>query len=185
MNVEDRIDRLERENRRLKLGGGGLAAAVLIVVLAGAATTQQPDTIEVKGLILKNDEGKKVAELNSDDRGTGIVFYDSEGEPRAKLGVLANGTGGIDVGSPASHCGLLPGGLAVVKDSKVVVVAGASPLGTGIRVDDGNGQMTIWSGGVLINDKDGKNRVSIGMKSGDDGNPGITISDVDGAGRKL
>ena len=185
MSLEDRIGRLERENRRLKLAGGGLAAAALIVVLAGAATTQQPDVIEVKGVILKNDDGKKIGELTNDERGTGIVFYDSEGETRAMFGVLPNGDGGLNVSNSESNCGVLATGLGVIKDGKLVFGAGLGPKGNGLRVTDGNASTSISASGVYINDKERKAGLNIGRTSGDSDNPGITIYKGDGTKRKL
>jgi hypothetical protein len=185
MSVEERIDRLERENRRLKLAGGGLVAAALIVVLAGAATTQQPDTIEVKGLILKDDDGKKLGELTSDERGTGIVFYDSEGETRAMFGVLPNGGGALNVSNSESNSGILPTGWGVRKDGKLVVGAGLGPSGAGFVVNKGNVSTSVAASGVYISDEARKTGMNIQVKTGDSDNPGITVRNADGTKRKL
>jgi hypothetical protein len=184
MSVEDRIDRLERENRRLKLAGGGVAAAALIVVLAGAAATQQPDIIEVRGLILKDADGKKLGEMTSNEMGTGIVFYGAEGGPRAMFGIQANGNGGLNVASDETTLVVVPAGWAVTRDGKPVVAAGTGPMGTGFGVEDEKGSTKIWAQGMSIKDKDGKTGLNFMLKY-PDGNPGIRILNGDGTKRKL
>jgi len=118
--LTQRLDRLERENRRLKVAG---AVLVLALVAVGAMGQMIPravsKVVEAERFVLRDTTGKGLAILGTDASGilalsladqtgkirAGLVvtpdgmpvlsLYDQNGKPRAGLGVLADGTPGL------------------------------------------------------------------------------------------
>ena len=89
MSIEERVARLERQNRRLKQG---LAAVVLVVagaVIMGATKqTGLGETIEAQAFVVKDKSGKIRALLGvSKSSEPTLQFYDKDGKWRAILGV--------------------------------------------------------------------------------------------------
>ena len=84
--VTARIERLERENRRLKLAGGAVVAVLLGVALVGAVMPQEiPEVIEARGIRVVDENGTVRAEMLDG----GISYYDENGTVRST--VVANG----------------------------------------------------------------------------------------------
>ncbi len=81
MNLEQR---LERQNRRLKMAGLIALLAVLSVVLMGQAETV-PDVIKAKRFIVVDDDGNERVLLGSTIRGYGLELFDYEGRIRMEL----------------------------------------------------------------------------------------------------
>ena len=82
------LDRLERENRRLKI-----AVVVVLAVVAGSALTAQPppaEQITAQEFVLVTETGETRALLNMAPYPT-LSFYDADGEPTMILGMGADG----------------------------------------------------------------------------------------------
>jgi hypothetical protein len=107
MNIEDRLARLERENRRLKLVGLLTLAAIATVFIMGQA---RPSTsIEAENVFIKDRRGVTVASLGAiyeqgSDVGWGALTFGSvqdgsisaylwnlNGEPQLRLGSESGG----------------------------------------------------------------------------------------------
>jgi hypothetical protein len=91
-HLVQRLDRLERENRRLK-GAGLLAVAGLAgLLLMGQARPVR--TIEAEQLIIKNQFGQQVIWMGADRNGLpDIMLSDMEGWGRISLSLSPNGEG--------------------------------------------------------------------------------------------
>ncbi len=92
-----RLDRLERENRLLKIGG-----AILLLGLAAVGAMGQvlpkaiPKVVEAEQFVLRDTKGKIRAGLEVRAAGApGLVLYDQNGKARAALNVLADGSPGL------------------------------------------------------------------------------------------
>lgn len=107
--IAERLDRLEqhclrvdRTNRRLKACIVALASLGAAGLLGGAAKfADEPETIEVKRLVLRDQAGKVRADLTVDDRKNVVLFLmDEGGNKPIALGVTANGrpTMGLTLG---------------------------------------------------------------------------------------
>jgi hypothetical protein len=86
-----RIERLERQNRRLKLG----AALVLLGVVAGVTMGQGRATshaVESQQFVVKDTRGKARAVLGMSADGPGLNLYDPDGNARAGLAVAKDNT---------------------------------------------------------------------------------------------
>lgn len=66
MTVEERLGRLERENRRLKLGGALILAMISAVVLMGQARPTQQD-LRVRSVTIVNSKGDDVGTFGISD----------------------------------------------------------------------------------------------------------------------
>src|SRR5437764_8094461 len=94
--ISERLNRLERENRRLKRGGALALVAVALLAAGGAKLAEVPKVIETEQLILRDSNGKMRARLSTDKDGSPLLgFGDAEGNPRAILGLIG--------GSPSIH----------------------------------------------------------------------------------
>ena len=81
--IADRLERVEKENQRLKRIGLVLLLALSALVLMGQAGTGR--TMEAEKFILRDQAGKMRAELDMDQSGApGLTFYDKTGERSAE-----------------------------------------------------------------------------------------------------
>jgi hypothetical protein len=67
MNVEERLTRLERENRRLKIAGMLILLAAASVLMMGQV--RPPSEVVAQRFTLVNGDGVRIAELMSNDDG--------------------------------------------------------------------------------------------------------------------
>lgn len=87
-----RLDRLERQNRRL--GSLVLALCALVGVGSLVGFAQQDEVVWGRQFILVDTEGNKRAELGTDSDGASILsFFDAAGRLRTELGSTRAGTG--------------------------------------------------------------------------------------------
>src|SRR4051812_31626071 len=86
MNIEDRLARLERENRRLKLGAVLGLLVVASVFLMGQV---RPSQLEAESFVVKDNRGRIVAQLSatySEDfrqSWAGLSFFDADQQTRS------------------------------------------------------------------------------------------------------
>jgi len=95
MELERRIERLERENRNLKRIGGLLLGLLAVVTLAGAVMPQEEEEVaeEIEARLFRvvDANGNALAELSAYGSGSRLVLVDSSGKWRVVLGALENG----------------------------------------------------------------------------------------------
>ena len=66
VEIAGRVQRLERDNRRLKLAGGAMAAVLVAVPLVGAALPAQvPEVIEARAFRVLDENGTQRAGLGA------------------------------------------------------------------------------------------------------------------------
>jgi hypothetical protein len=101
-----RLERLERENRRLKQAGVLAVLLCCSAFLMGQVKTRpvKPRTVrpvEAEQFVLKDIEGKKRAELLMEPGGPGLVLYDHEGNRIGRFGGIGEGNGaGLSLQGP-------------------------------------------------------------------------------------
>ncbi|MFQ5852935.1 MAG: hypothetical protein ACE5JU_20435 [Candidatus Binatia bacterium] len=87
-----RLDRVERENRRLKRAGVVALAVIGAVVLMGQATGSK--VVEAENFTVRDASGRVRAELRMESLTGGwsprLKFYDDDGKLRAVLGLVGN-----------------------------------------------------------------------------------------------
>ena len=72
-----KVQRLERDNCRLKFGVGAMVAVLVAAPLAGAV--QRPGVIEARAFLVLDEAGEPRAALDADS----LVFADEQGDPLA------------------------------------------------------------------------------------------------------
>ena len=129
--VAERLDKLEKQNRRLKYAG---AAALLLVstALVMGQAAPVPETIEARMFIVRDADGTARAALTVTELGPSLVLYDADGKLRAELTVMETG--------PRLHLldadGTMRAGLA------------ATELGPGLVLYDAHGTMRVVLAGA-------------------------------------
>ena len=80
VEIAGRVQRLERDNRRLRLAAGCLVALVVAVPLVGAVLpVQVPEVIEARSFRVLDEQGKVRVALRAADGWTdGLAFYDEQ-----------------------------------------------------------------------------------------------------------
>lgn len=96
--INERLNRLEQENRSLKclfratLAGIGILIAALIMLGAAQSHDGAFDTITCKHFVFQDEAGRKRIEMKADPDGqVGQNFFDVNGNGRILLVVLPNG----------------------------------------------------------------------------------------------
>ena len=167
MTLEQRLERLERQNRWMKrIGMLGLAVAAA-VLLSGQAKAKDLQHLKVRSLtlidakgrnrVVLTDYGLRVSDLNGKTRAmlvargdgsSGLHLYDKNGKNRATLGTLVDGS---------------PRLLLYDKSGNARMSLGA--------LNDGLSRLALY-------DKNGKTRAA--LRALGDGSPSLVLSDRDG-----
>ena len=169
-SLEERIHRLERQNRRL------WALAILPILVLGplilmAESSPQPRTIEAESIVLKDSDGKVRARLGTKDHNVRLEFFDQKDVLRLQLGVGDQRTT-ISLGDAA---GRMRGMLGVDKADEAIM---------GITGEEGHfaTALTVSGGiaGLKVNDV--KGNLAAGLLTTPAGNA-LTVSDSAGRPR--
>ena len=89
-DVAKRLERLEKQNRKLKYAGAAALVLVSAVLLMGQAAPV-PETIEARQFIVRDADGKARAVLGVTEAGGSLGLCDADGNARALLGVTETG----------------------------------------------------------------------------------------------
>jgi len=195
-----RLDRLERENRRMRRAGGVLLAGLAALVLTGQALPAgAPRVVEAELFVLRDSGGSTRAVLHTQADGSpSLDFRDAAGRPRASLGVQGD----------AAHFGLTgtsgKGGTflrtqANGRPSLILADANGTRRATLFLSDDGsatlafsdrqrasrvvlnaleNGPLGLW-----LYDADGRLRTLLDLEP--DGSPALALFDESRRGRAI
>jgi hypothetical protein len=109
-NLEKRLNRLERENQRLKMGGWTLFVTLLMVTILGASHVGVSEEIRAKRFVLVDKSGKQRAVWDTNlrfrkephlwqdtDYAAALVFFDGNNQFRAVLGFEGDETPRFDL----------------------------------------------------------------------------------------
>ncbi|MEE8153218.1 MAG: hypothetical protein V3T76_09355 [candidate division NC10 bacterium] len=81
--MEERLNRLERENRRLKRAGGVILGVIAVLLLMGHVVGEK--VVEAERFVLVGPSGEPRAVLAVTEGGSGLYLYDNTGKLRAGL----------------------------------------------------------------------------------------------------
>lgn len=163
--LAERLERMERENRRLKRVGAVLILGIGALVLMAQGKPSR--VIEAERFVLRDARGKTRAVLGVEDRVTKFSLYDEDGDFRADLGVgpavSTLGLFGKDKGSAVilSEAFPLEASLVFLKDKKMRSIVGVGVVGPALD----------------LGDADGRSRASLKLAA--DGSPTLTLYDED------
>jgi hypothetical protein len=115
-----RIDALERQNRRLRLGARLMFALLVASIAAGGALyywevegTSVAEVVEARRFVVRDDDGSVVAVLGlNPDETVGLSLWDAAAQERLRMILLPDGAPGISFADPRGRSravlGLLP-----------------------------------------------------------------------------
>ncbi len=84
-SLSKRLQKVERQNRTLRITAVAALALIGGVVLVGAAAPK-PKTVEAEKFVVLDEQGRKRAELGmSEENSVGLALSDKKGERRAAL----------------------------------------------------------------------------------------------------
>lgn len=158
MTIEQRINRLERQNRRLKLGGMFLLLGIGAVFLMGQANGE-PGNLIVRSLKVVDDGGQ--VRLLLQGTGNQLTTWDQNGGPRIRLWghdgagtrlELNDGFGRTKIMLSVMDTDGLSAARAVLSDSKGIARAGISvwKKGSSVWINDENERKRAVLGDPLI-----------------------------------
>lgn len=158
-----RLQKLERDNRRLKVVGCLLGLIAASLLLMGQGKT--PQTIEAERVVLKDANGKVGAELAMDRFGSKLILHDQYGRPVVTL-----------IGSDTPSLGLIRGeksiGLAISENATTIGLYGKDTglfhgIRAGVSLIDDVAAFSLY-------DKSGIEHVTLET---DSNGPSITLRD--------
>jgi hypothetical protein len=146
-----RLERLERQNRGLKLGVLGAVAAACALVVVGAVPSQR--VVEAEKFVLRDDAGRERAVLEMANDKPALRLYDAAGKKRTSIG---------------------PGEISLCNDKEAERInLGVEPVdegnGAAVAVLDANGKTRIGllncqiGPALVLNNSDGETRAIMGM----------------------
>ena len=145
MDLEQRLARLERANRRMKRLGTVVLVVAAAVLLSGAAQGKELQHLEVGSLALMDKAGKVRATLAEEDGAVALAFYGRDGRRRAVLSMHADGSPGLLLydknGKPRAVLSVFENSAALLlfdKDGKTRATLGVDADGreVGLRLYD-------------------------------------------------
>jgi hypothetical protein len=172
--LTQRLERLERDNRRLRRMGGGFLIG-LIALLLTAQAVPPARIVEAQHFVVKDGAGKKRAELTTSDTGPELVFVDTMGRRKAALGLA--------LGEPhLVMFGYDRYGTAPVQTLRVALTREASS----ISLNDAKGKQVRISlfddaSGITLTDGRGRNRLALALD--DEGLPTLLLRDAHATAR--
>ena len=164
-----RLDRVERENRWLKMVGVVALAMMVAVVLMGQLPQTAPNkTVEAQRFVVLDASGNKRAVLgNVEEKGTFLVFRGSDGKDQIALRSFGDARALVlsdSTGADRTVLGVLPNG--------------ATTFGMADQSGNGRAALTLEADGSIalaLYDENSKSHVK--LVAGRDGNPGIVLQD--------
>lgn len=153
MTIEQRMTRLEKQNRNLKLTMGGMlmaAVGALVMGQAAAPGDDVPNIVRARRIEVVSEEGRPVVVLGMTATGAGTVTtLDGKDNKIVSLGATRGGEGTITTGNRKGH---------------ELVKIGVTTEGEGV---------------VITSNADGKKLIEIGVTT--DGQPKIYTFKPDGS----
>ncbi|MGH8143269.1 MAG: hypothetical protein ACREU2_12220 [Steroidobacteraceae bacterium] len=161
-----RLERLERDNRRLK--GFALGVLTLAAALSAIYATQPvPDVIKAHSFVAVDSFGKPRATVDASD---GVQVYDLEGKLLAMMEIGPFGEPFIELNDPESKASTI---MELTQSRSIISLQGAKGVGrAAIFVGPSTGP------GITLRDSEDNDRALIGVSP--EGKPSIELADPEG-----
>jgi hypothetical protein len=167
----ERIEVLERENRRIKrFGLSAMVCLIVVAVVSGAKLTRDKEVVGSKAFLLLDDKDRMRGMMSVDpELGPGLRFFDPDGSRRIDLLIDKDG-------SPALTLRPTKGGTELAELS---ILKGTPGL---VLSKDGVPQIVAFIGKsqphLLLHDRKDKPRAELSL--GPDGSPSLRLQDGEG-----
>ena len=100
MSIEERLERLERQNKWMRRIGAVGVALVAAIFLLGQGKEQAVPSIKARELVLVDEAGAKRASLTTKNDKTQLAFFDKKGKAVVELTAL-RGSGRLSLSWPS------------------------------------------------------------------------------------
>lgn len=157
-----RIERLERQNRRIRKLGGAAIVGFAVMICIGAATPNQEaikDEVKTRRLAIVDDAGIERVVISQDpetteriSRSCGITLHDRSGSERGGIGTFEDGS---------------------------VAIALDAPAGVGHPMRDRLGMKVYSSGAAIVSLMNNETKIPVRLISEEDGNGGVEFLSYD------
>lgn len=176
-NLEQRMDRLERDRGPRRwigpvLGAGALLVLFTLVTRPGSLVRigSVASSVEAEAFLLKDAEGVQRAALDlRDDGEASLTLSDGNGLARLRLAVLPDGSPGVSLLDTDGETRAILGFLADGTTTLVFADGGAVARGIFALTPDGAARM-------IFNDESGRTRTAVGVDTR--GEPEVSTIDV-------
>jgi hypothetical protein len=165
--LESRVDKIERDNRRLKLALGALLLALAAVPLVGAVMPEQiPELIQARRFEVIDENGTRSGGMST----IGFHHYDNNGTLIASMGQFFRGTGfraqafgGLRLYDENGQARVMMDDYGISYfDENGTRRAEMSDLGIGSHDENGIARAVMRDDGISYWDENGNIRVEIG-----------------------
>jgi hypothetical protein len=161
MNIEQRLNQMERQIKRQRMGLFVLAVALCGVVSMGSFTRSDMgffDTVMAKNIWLQNDKGQTIVALGANDSGHGdVTTYDGKtGKALVSLSVDVGGSGMVTTYGPTGK-ELVDLAATTEGDGAIITYSPTGKKLVGLAVT------TEGDGAIITYSPTGKNLVSLGV----------------------
>jgi hypothetical protein len=170
MTIDERLNRLERSNRRLKTFIMVFLCVVIAIVVMGAASTA-PKILDVQKLILRDEAGEERGELFTTDKAWGLVLYNKDQTKAASI-FVSGATNGVMLSDQNGN--VRQSFTSDLNGSEWNIFRPESRSAQFNVIDNSEGTA------VTVRDKANVNRVQFGVSSK---GVALTLSDADGGVR--
>ena len=173
MTIEQRMELLERTNRRWRR----LACTMAVLIVAGVgigAAQMNEDELTLRKLVIQDEEGRKRIVLDTNERGASIVHYDANGQGRIRSGTYPSGNASMTHYDAKEKMRIRSGTHVIGSASTSYYDADEK-----MRIDSGvfaNGEAS-----TTYSDMNGKTRISSGTFT--DGDAGTIWMEYDANGK--
>ncbi len=176
MTHQQRLERLEKQNKRIKWAAVGIGAVFLCMVTSGQSKPQQiPRVIRAHAFEVVNEKGMVVAKLEASDQG-GLIYTKND------LGHTVFAMGTDTVGNGTFY--------TLNRYGRKLIRLGTNGTGNGaIAINNYSGQPVLRlivdenGGGIGLSNKEGK--IVCTMKANESGEGEIGAFNSAGKGRKI
>ena len=151
MTIEERIERLERQNRHLRLGLAGIVLGAAAIFAGAAARKAVPDVIKARAFQVVADDGTPLVVLGAPTGIGAVATFNGRGQELVRLAATTDGNGTVTTHS---------------SKGQMLVRLGVSTVGAGtVTTSNGKGQelvklgvFTEGTGFVAVLDPSGRKR---------------------------
>jgi len=166
--IEERLEKLERQNRRMKLAGvGALVIAGAVVLMGQASGPRTLPEVRANSFVLVDANGQRRAMLAMFSDGPGLAPYDPTGQPRAELTVFSSGP---DLQMEDANGKVRVGPTVFLGKPELVLIGANEKAEADLFVDS-------IAPALTFSDTNGSQRVALGVAS--DG-PWFSLNDASG-----
>ncbi len=162
MTIEQRVAKLERQNKWMKRAGGLALAAVACVVLMGQGKPKELPDLRARSLTITDAKGKRRISLHATEAGPRLDLYDANGHARVNISYIE------ESGQAA----------IMLLGTKALVFLNASRGSAHLQINDKDGNSALDGSALNLDAAREKARARLSVFRG---SPSVELRDKDGS----